>query len=173
MTAIHVCSLSKVEETVARSGAVRLVSLLSEGTAMTRPAAITAENHLTLSLHDIAEAREGMTPPGRAHVARLLGFARDWDRAVPMVVHCYAGISRSTASAYIIAAALAPTREEAELARTLRTLSPSATPNPLLIAFADEMLGRQGRMVEAIAAIGRGADAFEAVPFALPVSGNP
>ena len=85
------------------------------------------------------------------------------------MINCYAGISRSTASAYIIAAALAPKRDEAELAKTLRWLSPSATPNIRLVTLADAMLGRQGRMVEAIKAIGRGADAFEGVPFALPI----
>ncbi|TIW69787.1 MAG: protein tyrosine phosphatase, partial [Mesorhizobium sp.] len=92
-----------------------------------------------------------------------------WDRAKPLVVHCYAGISRSTASAYIIAAALAPKRDEVELAQTLRTLSPSATPNPRLIAVADALLGRDGRMIAAIEAIGRGADAFEGIPFELKI----
>jgi predicted protein tyrosine phosphatase len=166
---IYVCSLAKIEDTVSRSGAAHLLSLLAEGTAISRPARIHRDNHLILSLHDIAEAREGMTLPGEAHVHSLLDFARRWDRAAPMVVNCYAGISRSTASAYVIAAALAPQRDEVELAQTLRRLSPSATPNPRLIALADQVLGRNGRMVEAIAAIGRGADAFEGVPFALKI----
>ena len=166
---IHVCPLSKVEATVAEARAERLISLLAAETAMTRPAAILEANHLWLSMHDIVAAQEGMTQPGEAHVRTLLDFARDWDRARPLVVHCYAGISRSTATAYIIAAGLAPERDEFELAATLRRLSPSATPNPRLIAVADDILGRNGRMVEAINAIGRGADAYEGVPFALPI----
>jgi len=169
---IVVCPLSKVEETVAKAGAVRLLSLLAAGTEMTRPAAILPENHLHLVMHDIAEPQEGMTPPGVEHVRRLLDFAHAWDRSRPLVVNCYAGISRSTASAYIIAAALAPGRDEEELARTLRALSPSATPKPRLVATADDCLGRGGRMADAIKAIGRGADAFEGVPFALPVVGQ-
>lgn len=168
---IHVCSLAKVDETVARTGAERLLSLLAAGTEVVRPAAIAKENHLHLVMHDIAVAQEGMTMPGEEHVRNLLGFARQWDRVKPMVVHCYAGISRSTASAYIIAAALAPMRDEVELAQTLRALSPSATPNPRLIAVADALLERNGRMIEAIEAIGRGADAFEGTPFALKIDG--
>lgn len=168
---IHVCSLSKLEETVARSGAERVLSLLAAGTEVMRPASIARENHLHLVMHDIAVAQDGMTMPGEDHVRNLLDFARKWDRAKPMVVHCYAGISRSTASAYIIAAALAPKRDEAELAQTLRKLSPSATPNPRLIAVADMLLSRQGRMIEAIEAIGRGADAFEGTPFVLKIDG--
>jgi predicted protein tyrosine phosphatase len=82
-------------------------------------------------------------------------------------VHCYAGISRSTAAAYVIAAALQPERDESELARELRTRSPTATPNPLIVAHADKLLGREGRMVSAIRAIGRGKEAFEGTPFML------
>ena len=166
---IWVCPLSKVETTVTSSRADRLLSLLAPGTAMTRPALIAEANHLLLSLHDIAEPQEGMTVPGEAHMRTLLDFAESWDRARPLVVNCYAGISRSTASAYIIATALRPSRDEDELAQALRRASPSATPNPRLIALADAMLGRQGRMVEAVQSIGRGAEAFEGVPFALDI----
>jgi predicted protein tyrosine phosphatase len=166
---IWVCPLSKVDATVASTRADRLLSLLAPGTAMMRPATIAEANHLLLSLHDIAEPQEGMTLPGETHMRTLLDFAKSWDRARPLVINCYAGISRSTASAYIIAAALQPSRDEEELAQALRQASPSATPNPRLIALADTMLGRQGRMVEAVQSIGRGADAFEGVPFALDI----
>jgi predicted protein tyrosine phosphatase len=166
---IWVCPLSQVDTTVATTQADRLVSLLAPGTAMVRPSAITEQNHLWLSLHDIAEPQEGMTLPGEAHMRTLLDFAKSWDRARPLVINCYAGISRSTASAYIIAAALQPSRDERELARTLRRASPTATPNIRLISLADALLDRRGRMVEAIQSIGRGADAFEGVPFALDI----
>ncbi len=166
---IWVCPLSQVDVTVASTQADRLVSLLAPGTAMVRPSVIAEQNHLWLSLHDIAEPQEGMTLPGEAHMRTLLDFAKSWDRARPLVINCYAGISRSTASAYIIAAALQPSRNEGELAQALRLASPSATPNPRLIALADAMLNRRGRMVEAVQSIGRGADAFEGVPFALDI----
>ncbi|AWC23477.1 putative protein tyrosine phosphatase [Aminobacter sp. MSH1] len=166
---IYVSPLSRIEETVVRVGAERLISLLSAGTEMSRPAIIRAENHLLMNMHDIAAEQEGMTMPGEVHVRRLLDFARAWDRLRPLAINCWAGVSRSTASAYIIAAALDPSRDEAELAALLRRLSPTATPNPRLIAVADQILDRNGRMVTAIAAIGRGADCFEGVPFGLDV----
>lgn len=166
---IWVCPLSKVEATVASTRAERLLSLLSPSTEMKRPMAIAESNHLLLSLHDIVEPQEGMTPPGEAHMRTLLDFAKSWDLGHPMVINCYAGISRSTASAYIIAAALDPSRNERDLADTLRRASPSATPNIRLISLADTMLGRQGRMIEAIQSIGRGADAFEGVPFSFDI----
>lgn len=166
---IYVSPLSRIEETVVRVGAERLISLLSAGTEMSRPAVIRAENHLLMNMHDIAAEQEGMTMPGEVHVRRLLDFARAWDRLRPLAINCWAGVSRSTASAYIIAAALDPSRDEAELAALLRRLSPTATPNPRLIAVADQILGRDGRMVAAIASIGRGADCFEGVPFGLEI----
>jgi predicted protein tyrosine phosphatase len=166
---IHVCSLTRLHSTVAATGAGRVVSLLSADTTVDRPATVAEADHLHLSMHDIVDEQPDMVPPGRAHVERLLEFASSWDRSKPLVVHCFAGISRSTAAAYIIAAALAPERDEAELAQTLRKLSPSATPNARLVAIADDLLKRDGRMVSAIAAIGRGADAYEGVPFKLEI----
>jgi predicted protein tyrosine phosphatase len=86
-----------------------------------------------------------------------------------MVVHCRAGISRSTAAAFIALCATRPDREERAIARALRAASVYATPNPRLVALADELLGRDGRMIAAIAAIGAGELAFESVPFTLTV----
>jgi predicted protein tyrosine phosphatase len=167
---IHVCSLTRLHSTVAATGAGRVVSLLSAGTAVERPPSIAETDHLHLSMHDIVDEQPDLVPPGRAHVERLLEFAAGWDRTKPLVVHCFAGISRSTAAAYIIAAALSPERDEAELAQALRKASPSATPNARLVAIADELLGRDGRMVSAITSIGRGADAMEGIPFLLEIT---
>ena len=143
--------------------------MLNAGTPVNRPANLRRADHLILSMNDIVVEQPDMTPPGEKHVRMLLDFARSWDRRAPLLVHCFAGISRSTAAAYIVTAALAPHREEAEIAATLRRLSPSATPNLRLISIADRLLDREGRMVDAIESIGRGADAFEGVPFALKI----
>ncbi|GJD48686.1 hypothetical protein OPKNFCMD_1409 [Methylobacterium crusticola] len=167
MPKVYVCSLSRLPETVAAAGASHVVTLINVGTPVVRPASVAAENHLFVGVSDITEALESHVLPDRAHVAQLLDFVRAWGRAQPIVIHCYAGISRSTAAAYIATCALRPERDEAGIARALREASPSATPNARLVALADEMLGRKGRMVAAIAAIGRGQDAFEGEPFSL------
>jgi predicted protein tyrosine phosphatase len=164
---IHVCSLARLEETVATSGARRVVSLVNAGTPMRLPSSIRHDDHLFLAMNDIVEALPGMTPPGEAHVTAYLEWLKDWDRSDPLVVHCYAGISRSTAAAYVAVCALAPHRDEEEVARLIRRRSPSATPNRRIVEIADRILGRNGRMTTAIAAIGRGADAFEGTPFVL------
>ena len=75
--------------------------------------------------------------------SHLVKFARDWDRKAPLLIHCWAGISRSTAAAFITLCALNPDIEELELARALRRASPTAYPNRLLVALADEALVAQ------------------------------
>jgi predicted protein tyrosine phosphatase len=132
-----------------------------------RPDGIAANNHLILGMDDIAEPLDGHVAPADEHVTRLIAFVRAWDRANPLVVHCYAGISRSTAGAYVTACALNPGRSELAIAQDLRRLSVTASPNPRIVSIADCMLGRSGRMVEAITTIGRGMVAYEADPFRL------
>lgn len=166
---IHVCSLARLADTVNATGAGRLISLLTAGTPLQRPQGITAQDHLCLWMNDIADEQDGLVAPDADHVENLIEFAREWNWRRPLAIHCYAGVSRSTAAAFIVAAALSPERNEAELAGKLRDLSPSATPNPRLVHHADMLLGRQGRMVAAIASIGRGADTYEGAPFALSV----
>ncbi len=151
------------------TGARHVVTLINVGTPVVRPPAIAEADHLFVGVSDITDALDGHVLPDEAHVRRLLDFVRAWDRARPLVIHCYAGISRSTAAAFIATCALRPDRDEAEIARELRLASPSATPNRRLVAVADAMLGRDGRMVAAIAAIGRGADAFEGEPFSVTI----
>ncbi len=169
MPTLHVSSLARLHDTVAAVQASHLVTLINVATKVGRPAGILESRHLFLGMSDIAAPMDGHVVPGEDHIEQFLRFVRDWDRAAPMVIHCWAGISRSTAAAYIAACALSPTRDEDEIAAALRAASPSATPNPRLVALADASLGRDGRMSRAVARIGRGADAFEGAPFRLDI----
>lgn len=167
---IHVCALSQIPKTVRATGARSMVTLINDGTAVERPTEIEESRHLFVTMSDIILASEGHILPAETHVATLLDFVKQWDRAEPMVIHCFAGVSRSTAAAYITACALCEDRCEFEIAKELRSRSVTATPNRLLVEIADRMLGREGRMVEAIDAIGRGEDCFEGHPFAIDLA---
>jgi predicted protein tyrosine phosphatase len=169
MPRLHVCPLSRLDEIVTASGARSMVTLINVGTPVTRPSAIAQERHLFIGMSDISAPMQGHVTPDVAHVDALLGFVRAWDRIHPLVIHCWAGVSRSTAAAFVAACALRPERAEAEIAGAIRAASPTATPNARFVAVADDLLGRNGRMVDAVSAIGRGVDCFEGVPFALPV----
>ena len=164
---IHVCSLARLHETVEETGALHVVTLLKQTDRVERPRSVREANHLILGMDDIATPMDGYIIPGEEHVSRLIDFVRGWDRAAPLVVHCFAGISRSTAGAYVAACALNPRRDELAIARELRRASATASPNIRIVSLADRMLGRDGRMVAAIESIGRGEMAYEADPFRL------
>lgn len=164
---IHVCSLARLHDTVRETGARHVVTLIKDTSLVHRPASIAPENHLMLDMDDITDPIDGYVAPHADHVGDLLRFVRAWDRGAPMVVHCYAGISRSTAGAFVTICALNPQRDEMKIAQALRDASPTATPNLRIVRIADQMLGRNGRMVTAVESIGSGRAAYASEPFRL------
>mgnify|MGYP002713137772 CR=1 FL=1 len=165
---IHVCALYYVDRLVQQHGVSHVITLTSNAADIPTPPGVAAERHLRLLMNDIVEPGEGLVAPGRTHVEELVEFALAWDCKAPMLIHCWAGISRSTAAAFTALCARNPHAAEIDIARRLRAASPTATPNSRIVAHADEILGRNGRMIKAVAEIGRGATASEGVPFKLP-----
>ncbi|MDX2234864.1 MAG: hypothetical protein NW200_10240 [Hyphomonadaceae bacterium] len=167
--AILVCPLSKVSSVIASRAPSHVVSLLDPHSAF--PDASHDRRHLKVGVHDITEDMAGWTAPGRPHLTEILEFIGSWERAAPILIHCYAGISRSTATAFITACVHNPGVDEEAIAWTLRRASAVAWPNRRIVALADAELGRGGRMVRAIDAIGRGRsweEAGENTPFEIP-----
>jgi predicted protein tyrosine phosphatase len=165
---VHVCPLSAVPGVVAGCGAGHLLTCLQGTIWVETPALIERANHVRLDLDDIAEPMPGYVAPNGRHVADLIGFARGWGGRGPAVIHCWAGISRSTAAAFIALCTLNPSVSEQTIASLLRDASSTAYPNRLLIRLADAALARAGRMIDAVESIGRGVAASEAQPFSLP-----
>jgi predicted protein tyrosine phosphatase len=166
---IHVCSLARLHATVDETGARHIVTLLRQSDLVERPGHIVPANHLVLSIDDIAEPIAGYTVPAQEHVERLIDFVGLWDRTAPMVVHCYAGISRSTAAAFTAACMLNPDRDEQQIAWEIRRASRTAQPNARIVAIADQLLKRDGRMVRAVEKIGPGDFSEEGLPFRLDI----
>ena len=179
MATIVVAPLSKIAELAVRHRCREMLSLVAPRQDFHRPAVIDAARHLVVGVNDITFAGTGnLVAPGETHVAAMIAFARGWDRAQPLLVHCMMGVSRSPAAALIAALAIAPDQDDDDLARRLRAVSVQATPNSRLVAIGDAMLGRGGRLVAAVAGIGRGADyvgdspfVFSALPEAQTVAG--
>jgi predicted protein tyrosine phosphatase len=138
-----------------------------------RPASVLEANHLKVSMDDIIEHMDGFMAPSELHIEKVLNFVRGWDRSAPMVVHCYAGISRSTASAFAAACMLNPHRDEGEIALQIREASAIAQPNRLIVALADKALGRNGRMLHALDEMGPGSMTAEGRPFRIDLDRCP
>jgi len=163
-----VTPLSRLREVIAARQPSHLITLMSPEELIPTPTGFPAERHLRVGVHDIEAPMSGLVAPDAAMVERVLAFARVWDDAAsPMVVHCWAGISRSTATAFAIACERNPHADELEIAMAMRRVSATAFPNRRIVALADDILDRRGRMLEAVEAMGGNGFAVEGVPFDL------
>ena len=166
---ILVTPLSAVEDTIRSHRPSHLVTLLSPEHMIETPDGIDPARHLRLAVNDVANVWAAEMPPEPHHVDKLLSFGRTWNGEAPMLVHCWAGISRSMAAAYILLNDRMGPGFEEKIALRMRMLAPHAFPNPLLVSYADETLGRKGRMIDAVRAIGRGAIVAEGRCVELPL----
>lgn len=164
---IVVCGLNAAQAQITLHAAKHVISILGPETPHRDFTGVDAAQHLRLTFNDINVETHGLIAAQSSDAAKLVKFIGDWDRGSPLLIHCWAGISRSTASAFTALCVLRPYADELELAQELRDASPSATPNRLITMQVDQFLGRKGRMLQAVEAIGRGADAFEGAPFIL------
>ena len=164
---IHVCSLAALPDTVKATGASHVLTVMANVAQVQRPESVLPANHLKVQMDDITEAIDGFVAPSGQHIEQVLNFVRGWDRNAPLVVHCYAGISRSTASAFAAVCMLNPHRDEISIARQIRAASPIASPNRLIVGLADKALGREGRMLRALDEMGPGSMMVEGRPFRI------
>lgn len=165
---IHVSSLSALGSVAARLHSYDLLTLLSPDYPGTDWSGFACDRHVRLAFHDIAAPAPGLTAPDRDMMQAVLDFGRNGGRQRALLIHCWAGISRSSAAAFAIACDRNPGVER-DIAAELRRRAPSATPNRLMVGLADDLLQRDGRMIEAIDGIGRGAEAREGEPYELPL----
>lgn len=173
MSGIYVCSLAALPEATKRVRAGRVVSMVPALEQPPTPPGVAPARHLRVEIDDVTEALPGAVMPAPHHVERLLDFLRSWEREEErgarsaLLLHCFAGISRSTAAA-LIALALGAEGREAEAAALLRAAAPHAQPNRRLVAIADAALGREGRLVAAREAMGEAELRLEAPLVRLP-----
>ena len=157
---IYVCSLFEMEHHVRALRPGYLVSLIQPELQPPTPGGIEPERHLRIAVHDVSEQSWGSVVPEEEHVRSLVTFLEERSRNEGILFHCYAGISRSTAGA-LIALAIDMQGREVEAAHLLRRAAPFAQPNSRLIALADRILRREGRLVAAHRAMGPRQPALE------------
>ena len=165
---IWICSLAAAPQLVRQLRPSRVVSLLSPYDTFPTFQGFGSDLHLQVPIHDIVDDIGDWRAPDLSDAESVIKFVQPWDRAAPLLIHCWAGISRSTASAFITACVHNPDADEQEIAAAIRDASPTASPNKRLIAHADALLGRNGRMNRAVDSIGRGSAAMEAQAFSIP-----
>ncbi len=172
---IWISSLRDVHDAHAQAKPAHVVSLLSPGSDFPAFDGYGHDRHMRVEINDILEDMENRPAPGEHHVETVIAFLKDWQPDDALLVHCWAGMSRSTATAMIAACLHNPDADEAEIGAALAAASPTAYPNTRIVAIADEMLGRNGRMAKAAEKIrndeSRIAEIYrvaEAPPFYIP-----
>lgn len=150
---LTVCGLAELRDP-ALGDATHVLSLLDPG--FPAPGALdglSPRRRHTLWFHDIIADYPGYTAPQREHVAAVIAFGATLvaEPVGHLLVHCHAGVSRSTAALAILLWQQSPGDEHRVFERLVE-VRPQAWPNSRMIALADELLGCRRRLVTALEA---------------------
>ncbi len=154
---VTICGIPELDEHSA-AGVTHVLSILDpEWRDPPIFAAFPPHRRLALRFNDIIEPTPERLAPSRDDVERLLAFGRELGERAGnhLLVHCHAGVSRSTASAALILAQAHPDRPASEVLDAVAQLRPRAWPNLRILEFGDALLGRNGEIVAAAGAIYR------------------
>lgn len=118
----------------------------------------TYDPHHRIEMHfnDAIESGPGIELPQMRHVEEILAFGEAFQRDLAarreahLLIHCHAGISRSTAAMATLLMQADPEEAEERIFERLVAIRPQAWPNSLMIGFADDLLGRGGRLSAAL-----------------------
>jgi len=149
---VLVCEKSKVHDTVKREGVTHLVSIVDPGDQLFLTPRLKEVNLLSLKFDDVLDEHE-LFAPTRKDVECILDFTKELPDDAVVLVHCFAGVSRSTAAAAAIVAQNLLQNGFTDVAdrsvETVREVRPMLCPNPIISKFADELLGLNGQFFEA------------------------
>jgi predicted protein tyrosine phosphatase len=148
---LTICGLEELDLHGAR-GVTHVLSILDPD--WVEPPAFQAfapHARATLYFHDAIEPGPGIVLPAIGDVESVLAFGRDLgDDLGHLLIHCHAGISRSTAAMTMILAQAFPHESEDSIVEKLEAIRPQAWPNSRMIGFADTLLRRDGRLTSAV-----------------------
>ena len=156
---LTVCGLEELDSH--RDGGVtHVLSILDPGTADPGSFGLYDPHHrTTLRFHDIVVPVPGMVLPERSHVEQIVAFGEEVVDDLAdggggrLLIHCHMGISRSTAAMLMMLASSYPDETSEQLADRLIAIRPQAWPNARMIGFADEILGREGSLSDAVSGL--------------------
>ena len=145
---IHICSLEAVKEmdTSIYDGIITIEDSNIENPFRVR----SGENkQLILRFDDINQPIDDYVIPQMSHIKRALDFA-DKIEDGSLLIHCRAGISRSSAIALAVIAKRLGSGKEEEAVNTLEHINPNCRPNKSIVEMTDELLERDGKLYKEV-----------------------
>ncbi len=151
---ITVCGLDELPDHNA-VGVSHVLSILDPGWPVPDAFGSFGEHErLELRFNDVIEDLPDTVAPQPGHVDQLLAFGREMSSEpasdVHLLVHCHAGVSRSTASIILMLAQAQPVQAPLSIAQEVLRVRPQAWPNLRIIEFGDAALQRHGTLVAAV-----------------------
>lgn len=138
---LKITDLPTAKGLLAHGWPTKAVSLVCPGTDLWHH----GDHHHIVWANDIPVSMPGMVAPEREHVEGVLAFTADLKPDDKLLVHCFAGISRSTAMA--IGILISHGVPYAEAFATVENIRPFMHPNTRIIRFIDELMGLDGKLV--------------------------
>lgn len=166
---IIVASLDRAQEAFKRYRPAMVLSMLDVESVEPVFPGLAPQNHIKLWVEKTGETTD-LKAVAKAKAERLAEIFSAWDGRKDVLIHCTLGVARSMAAAFVVQCMFAPERSEEEIAAALRAAAPHADPCLHLVSQADELLGRDGRMIEAIADLCPACTTDSAPIVALPLA---
>jgi len=136
---ITICGIPELGEHCA-AGVTHVLSILGPNSPdPPELAAFAPHRRLILRFHDVVEPQPDQIAPTREDVERLLVFGREVSETpeAHLLVHCRAGVSRSTAAAALILMQANPEWPASAALDAVAAIRPSAWPNLLILELGD------------------------------------
>ena len=149
---VFVCQRSAVSRKTSQVGATHVLSLLDPGKRPFLHPKTNRKNWLLLHFEDNLDENQPNSPT-REHVKQILAWGSTLPDDAVVLVHCEAGVSRSTAAALALLVQHHGNDKIDECIQLLLEVRPVACPNPLITLFADEQLGCNGKLHEKAEAV--------------------
>lgn len=114
----------------------------------TEPADLfSGDNVLTLRFDDIRSDMSGFRAFGSDHVNQLLAFGiKVAENPGSVLVHCHAGVSRSSAVAIVLLNMLRGPGHEKEIYAYCKKIRPQMRPNARVLRISDDVLELNGKL---------------------------
>lgn len=140
---IAICGIDEAPY-ILKKWATKTISLLDPGMAFPKPK--PADVHLIVNFDDVDFNKADKIMPQMAHVEQILDFSGSFTPTDRVLIHCHAGISRSTAIAIGILIQHGFTVDDAF--KKVQAVRRILWPNSLIISYIDYKLDLNDHLID-------------------------